>query len=111
MRCFDNIAALIRTTRMNHKMGYSQSQLSKKLGYKNGQFISNVERGLCSVPLKMLLKISDILDLEPSEIKNAMLADHARTLDNHLGLNIAELDEVRIQEVVTKEIVSDTAVS
>ena len=82
MRSFKNIAQLIRTKRINHPKNYSQSDLSLLLGYKNGQFISNVERGLCNVPLKMMKKISDVLDIVPEDIKTAILKDHEETLTN-----------------------------
>lgn len=82
MRSFKNIAKLIRTKRINHPKSLSQSDLSQMLGYKNGQFISNVERGLCNVPLKMLKKISDVLDIEHRELKEAILRDNEETLDN-----------------------------
>jgi transcriptional regulator with XRE-family HTH domain len=85
MRCFDNIAKLIRTRRINHPKGYSQSELSNLLGYKNGQFISNVERALCNIPLKMLSKVSEVLDIPSDELKAAILKDHEITLNNHLS--------------------------
>jgi transcriptional regulator with XRE-family HTH domain len=84
MRCFKNIAQLIRTKRMNHPKGYSQSELSHLLGYKNGQFISNVERALCNIPLKMLRKVSEVLDIPPEELKAAILRDQEETLNNYL---------------------------
>jgi len=84
MRCFKNIAQLIRTKRMNHPKGYSQSELSHLLGYKNGQFISNVERALCNIPLKMLRKVSEVLDIPSEELKNAILKDQEETLNNYL---------------------------
>lgn len=84
MRCFKNIAQLIRTKRMNHPKGYSQSELSHLLGYKNGQFISNVERALCNIPLKMLRKVSEVLDISPEELKAAILKDQEETLNNYL---------------------------
>jgi len=86
MRCFDNIANLIRTRRLGHPKGYSQSELSHLLGYKNGQFISNVERGLCNIPLKMLNKVSVILGITTLELKNSILEDHEKTLENYLNL-------------------------
>ncbi|OUR97194.1 hypothetical protein A9Q84_12775 [Halobacteriovorax marinus] len=86
MRCFEHIAKLIRTKRINHTKGYSQSELSNLLGYKNGQFISNVERALCNIPLKMLKKVSEVLDIDPSELKEAILKDHDQTLENYLKL-------------------------
>ena len=84
MRCFKNIAQLIRTRRMNHPKGYSQSELSHLLGYKNGQFISNVERALCNIPLKMLRKVSEVLDIPSEELKAAILRDQEETLNNYL---------------------------
>ena len=84
-RCFTHIAKLIRDKRVNHPKNYSQSELSQLLGYKNGQFISNVERALCNVPLKMLPKVSQILDVTAGELKEAMLRDHQMTLDNYLN--------------------------
>ena len=86
MRSFENIAKLIRTKRLSHPSGYSQSELSSILGYKNGQFISNVERALCNVPLKMLSKVGVVLNIEPQEIKNAILLDEGKTLDNYLAI-------------------------
>ena len=84
MRCFKHIAALIRNKRLQHPKGYSQSELSHLLGYKNGQFISNVERALCNIPLKMLGKVSEVLDIDPTELKAAILRDHEETLNNYL---------------------------
>mgnify|MGYP003686797711 CR=1 FL=1 len=95
MRCFKNIATLIRTKRLQHPKAYSQSELSHLLGYKNGQFISNVERALCNIPLKMLVKVSDVLDINPQEIKAAILQDHDETLNNYLSLELgAEVKEL-----------------
>ena len=85
MRSFEHIAKLIRTKRINHAKGYSQSELSALLGYKNGQFISNVERALCNIPLKMLGKVSEILDIDPEELKETILKDNEATLNNYFA--------------------------
>lgn len=87
MRCFKNIAKLIKSKRLQHPKGYSQSELSHLLGYKNGQFISNVERALCNIPLKMLSRVSEILDIDSEELKEAILKDHDVTLNNYLQSN------------------------
>lgn len=84
MRCFKNIALLIRSRRMSHPKGYSQSELSHLLGYKNGQFISNVERALCNIPLKMLKRVSEVLDIPADELKASILKDQEETLNNYL---------------------------
>jgi len=95
MRCFKSIAKLIRTKRLQHPKGYSQSELSHLLGYKNGQFISNVERALCNVPLKMLSKVTEVLDIHPTELKAAILQDHESTLNNYLEIQTgAEVKEL-----------------
>lgn len=85
MRCFENIAKLIRTKRVSHPKGYSQSDLSHLLGYKNGQFISNVERALCNIPLKMLGRVADVLNIDPADLKAAILKDQETTLDNYFS--------------------------
>lgn len=86
MRCFEHIAKLIKTKRMGHPKGYSQSELSNLLGYKNGQFISNVERALCNIPLKMLSRVSEILDIDPEELREVILKDQDLTIRNYLKM-------------------------
>ena len=85
MRSFQNVARLIKNKRINHPKNYSQSELSQMLGYKNGQFISNVERALCNIPLKMLNRVSDILSIPPQEIKTAIMEDYEDMLNKHLN--------------------------
>ncbi len=86
MRSFKHIAQLIRQKRLQHPKAYSQSELSHLLGYKNGQFISNVERALCNIPLKMLVKVSEVLNIPAAELKNAILKDQEETLNNYLNI-------------------------
>lgn len=107
MRCFKNIAQLIRTKRMNHPKGYSQSELSHLLGYKNGQFISNVERALCNIPLKMLRKVSEVLDISPEELKTAILKDQEETLNNYLFNIKPSKKEAKTAEVQTSAMASE----
>jgi len=86
MRSFEHIAKIIKEKRVGHSKGYSQTELSHLLGYKNGQFISNVERGLCSIPLKMLSKVCHILHINREELKIAIMKDYDRTIELHLNL-------------------------
>jgi len=110
MRCFENIAKLIRTRRINHPKGYSQSELSHLLGYKNGQFISNVERALCNIPLKMLGRVSEVLDITREELKEAILQDHSRTLENYLNLSNANNGVIKTEGgIATNNNVSNTS--
>tara|TARA_R110002049_G_scaffold136701_1_gene296556 strand:+ start:464 stop:772 length:309 start_codon:yes stop_codon:yes gene_type:complete len=98
MRSFEHIAKLIRNKRINHPKGYSQSELSNMLGYKNGQFISNVERALCNIPLKMLKKVCEVLDIPSSEIKEAILKDHQQTIENYLNATTEKLAQMSDRE-------------
>lgn len=85
MRSFKNVATLIRTRRTEHPKQYSQADLSDQLGYKNGQLVSNIERGLCSLPLKMMKKASEILSINPDELKAAILKDYEETLTKYFN--------------------------
>lgn len=97
MRSFQHIATLIRVKRMSHPSVLSQTDLSTLLGYKNGQFISNVERGLCNVPLKMMSRIAEILNISETEIKTAILKDHAQTLDNFFNTQNSTVNKTKKQ--------------
>lgn len=91
MRKFNNIATLVKTKRLAHPQGLSQSDLSHILGYKNGQFISNVERALCNIPFKMIGKLCRVLNIESEEIKAAMLKDHEDTLDAYIAMDAEKI--------------------
>lgn len=80
MRTFNNIARTVREKRL--KAGMSQCDLSYKLKYKNGQFISNCERGLCSIPLKKVPLLAAILDAKIDDFKDAIIKDTSETIDN-----------------------------
>lgn len=77
-RTFSHVAVLIKDKRM--KTAMSQSELSTKMGYKNGQFISNVERGICSLPGKKILIASELLNISRTELMTAIMKDYELTL-------------------------------
>lgn len=82
-RSFDKIAKVVREIRTTREIGrtiLSQSELSHLLGYKNGQFISNIERALCCMPLKKILEFARIYSIDPEVISKAILEDHKVTL-------------------------------
>ena len=86
MKSFKHIASLIKIKRIAHPNGLSQTDLSLLLGYRNGQFISNVERGLCNIPLKNMKKISEVLDIPPEELKKTILKDLDDTLIKYFNI-------------------------
>ena len=71
---FNHIALTVRSGRL--ASGLSQNQLSHKLGYKNGQFISNVERGLCSVPADSIVRLAKAIEIDPGSLIQAAVADY-----------------------------------
>lgn len=76
---FPSIAKLVKDKRKQLKI--SQYSVSFELGFQaRGQFISNLERGLCSIPKKDIAKLSEILQIERDEIINAMIEDYALEL-------------------------------
>ncbi|MFG1499564.1 hypothetical protein ABMA70_05085 [Halobacteriovorax sp. XZX-3] len=84
-RVFENIAELIRVKRRSLSPKVSQQGLSYRLGYKNGQFISNIERGLCSVPLRSLNTVCSVLKVSKEELKEVLLKDYEQTIDNYFA--------------------------
>lgn len=71
---WQNIAKVIRTYRTKNKL--SQDKLSYLLGYKHGQMISNVERGLAGLPNHNIPKVVTILDIPEEIIVSAMVSDY-----------------------------------
>jgi len=87
-RSFEHISLIVKKYRkmkaQQLPQKVSQEELSKLLGYKNGQFISNVERGKCSIPLKSLAKLANILDIPVEELVEAVVKDFQETVYNHM---------------------------
>ena len=78
-RSFKNIAEVIRRTRA--EAGLSQVELSARVGYdRNGQFVSNIERGICSVPERKIKDFAEELEINPNEIRRAMVFDYAASI-------------------------------
>ena len=66
------------------KLSMSQKELGLKLGYQNGQYISNMERGMCPVPLEKLDKIIYLLKLNANEVIDIIQEDHLSYLKSLL---------------------------
>lgn len=78
------IGKVIKNGREDAKI--SQSKLSASLGYRNGQFISNVERGICSIPLDKVAKVANVLNLDSDTLKEALVEDYESRVVKALSL-------------------------
>jgi transcriptional regulator with XRE-family HTH domain len=85
MAKFNNIAKLSLEARI--KSGLSQVEVAKAVGYRNGQFVSNVERGICSIPTKNLKKYCSTVKLNVNDAITAILNDYQETITEELGVN------------------------
>ena len=82
-KSFPAMAKVVRKYRLsaNKGRGYSQGELSNLLGYKNGQFVSNIERGLCGLPLEQVIAFCRLTEAKMCEVREALRED----FDNHIA--------------------------
>lgn len=57
-----------RIARYREKCGMSQEELAQLLGYKSKSTINKIEKGNRTVPKKMILRLSSVLDVTPLDI-------------------------------------------
>ncbi len=97
---FSNIANVIVKARKIADI--TQDCLGVKLGYKNAQFISNMERGKCSLPHHKIVLTAEVLNINRYSIVKALLADHEVNLDRYVSSvttdNISFNDEVNNED-------------
>jgi transcriptional regulator with XRE-family HTH domain len=67
------------------KKNLSQWDVAKKLGYSSPQFISNLERGISSPPLKVLRTLVDLYSLSPKEVVEVIADEQEKILKQHLA--------------------------
>ena len=77
-RTFHNIGLFVRVSRLD--AGLSQTALARELGFRNGQFVSNVERGLCSIPEHKIAHTAEILKVSPYTLIKHMVRDYQLNL-------------------------------
>ncbi len=86
---WENLAELVRSARI--QLGLSQGSLAKLLGYSSPQFISNMERGLCSLPVEKLKKLMNILKIAPEDLVTCIIRDQDRAHSRKIGTLSREL--------------------
>lgn len=65
------IGSLLKESRV--RLGLSQAFVTHRLGYTNVQFLSNIERGLCSPPIEKLKILTEIYKLNPRTVINLIV--------------------------------------
>jgi transcriptional regulator with XRE-family HTH domain len=68
-----NLAEVLRSKR--ERAHLTQDQLGKRLGFEGAQYISNCERGLCSLSPKKWKEAARILDCPAVAFLNAFMKD------------------------------------
>jgi transcriptional regulator with XRE-family HTH domain len=66
-----SIGAAIKAAR--RAKGLSQEEFARSLGYDNGQFVSDWERGQSPIPMKKLAEISRILNMDRDQLFELLL--------------------------------------
>lgn len=52
--------------------GFTQAEVAKKFGYSTPQFISNIERGKCAVPMKVMAQFIKLYKVKPEPVVNLL---------------------------------------
>jgi transcriptional regulator with XRE-family HTH domain len=79
---YKTLGAYLKNAR--NKSNLSQWDVAKKIGYSSPQFISNLERGISSPPLKVLKILVDLYDISPREILEVIAEEQERILKRNL---------------------------
>lgn len=79
---FKTLGNMLKDSR--EKNGFSQKEISSRLGYSSPQFISNIERGLCAPPLSKLKQLIEVYKLNPDKVVRLILKEEKRKLEGAL---------------------------
>lgn len=73
------------------KAGYSQTQVSSKLGYTSPQFISNWERGLSHPPVRALNKLAKLYRVKGVDLGEIFIKAYVREVEDDLRRQISQV--------------------
>ena len=79
-------------SKRRRQLGITQAKISSLLGYSNGQFISNIERGSSDMPKHQLKKMCRILLLDQHLVYDVMMSEYAKVVAKSLGLKQKEIN-------------------
>lgn len=64
--------------------GLTQLDVARKLGYTSAQFISNFERGLCSLPLNAIRKLTQLYKADQDKVYNLIMSEQESYIQEQL---------------------------
>ena len=67
------------------KVGMSQGTVCRALGYTTPQYLSNFERGLCSMPLDKLKRMIDMYDMDGESVVRLIIDLQSKFLRTQLA--------------------------
>ena len=70
---YRNIARVVAAAR--EQSGLSQAEICKELGWVSGQFMSNVERGISSIPPEKFRTFAQLTGISVLSLQEAHMAD------------------------------------
>lgn len=71
-----------RLLRQNReRLNLSQIELARLLGYTKAQFLSNVERGKCALPPKLVRPVASLFSIPEEVVKDAVVRDIMERLE------------------------------
>lgn len=74
-----SVGSVIASARL--EKGMTQLELSKAAGISNiSQFVSNIERGIASVPKKYIYKIATVIGLDPFDLASLIAEEYKAEL-------------------------------
>lgn len=73
--------------------GLSQQSVASALGYSSPQFISNLERGTCPIPLNRARQFIDLYKIDQDEFVTRFLTEQEMMLRQHIQTKEALISE------------------
>ena len=86
----NEVSKLIKQRRKD--LNLSQTELSGMIGFstKQGQFVSNIERGRCQFPIKFINKLANALEVSNETVIELMAQDYKNAIIKEV-INAPEL--------------------
>ena len=95
----NEVSNLIKQKRT--ELNLSQTDLSRLIGFSstNGQFVSNIERGRCQFPVKMVKKLSEVLMVSEETIIELMTLDYKKSLMSEVLNGTSSISDETINQL------------